>query len=75
MSRRQRAVRLGPRDVQVERRAGGVVHLCSPHALPPFSGKITKRLEYWAKAAPDRVFLAQRAGEDWRRLTYKDALE
>ncbi|HET9350145.1 MAG TPA: feruloyl-CoA synthase [Burkholderiales bacterium] len=75
MSRRQRAVRLGPRDVRVERRAGGVVHLCSPHALPPFPSKITKRLEYWAKAAPDRVFLAQRAGEDWRRLTYKDALE
>jgi feruloyl-CoA synthase len=75
MSRRQRAVRLGPRNVRVERRAGGVVHLCSPQALPSFPSKITEKLEYWAKAAPDRVFLAQRAGEHWRRLTYKDALE
>jgi feruloyl-CoA synthase len=75
MSRRQRAVRLGPRDVLVERRAGGVVHVCSPHGLAPFPSKITEKLEYWAKAAPDRVFLAQRAGEGWRRLTYKDALE
>jgi feruloyl-CoA synthase len=75
MSRRQRAVRLGPRDVLVERRASCAVHLHSPHALPPFPRKITERLEYWAKAAPDRVFLAQRAGEGWRRLTYKEALE
>ncbi|HSA91102.1 MAG TPA: feruloyl-CoA synthase [Burkholderiales bacterium] len=75
MSRRQRAVRLGPRDVVVERRAGGAVHLRSPHALPVFPQKITERLEHWARVAPDRVFLAQREGEGWRRLTYREALE
>jgi feruloyl-CoA synthase len=75
MSRRQRAVRLGPRDVRVERRAGGAIHLRSPHPLGSYPKKLTERLEHWARVAPDRVFLAQRAGEDWRRLTYKDALE
>ena len=75
MSRRQRAVRLGPRDVLVERRADGVVHLRSPRGLSAFPGKITERLEHWARVAPDRVFLAQREGEGWRRLTYQEALD
>ncbi len=75
MSRRSRAVRLGPRDVLVERRADGVVHLRSPHALAVFPEKITEKLQQWARVAPDRVFLAQREGEGWRRLTYAEALE
>jgi feruloyl-CoA synthase len=75
MSRRQRAVRLGPRDVLVERRADGVVFLRSPHALSSFPKEITERLEHWARVAPDRVFLAQRAGDGWRRLTYGEALD
>jgi feruloyl-CoA synthase len=28
----------------------------------------------WAGEAPERVFLAERAGDGWRRLTYRDAL-
>jgi feruloyl-CoA synthase len=75
MSRRQRAVRLGPRDVLVERRADGVVFLQSPHPLGAYPEKLTERLEHWARAAPDRVFLAQRAGEGWRCLTYGEALD
>ncbi len=61
--------------MEVERRAGGIVHLRSPHRLAGFPDKITERLEYWAKAAPDRVLFAQRAGDGWRRLTYREALE
>ena len=66
-----RKVALGPRDVAVERRAGGILHLRSPHALGPYPAKITERLEYWAAAAPDRIFLAQRGAT----LTYAQALE
>jgi feruloyl-CoA synthase len=75
MSRPQRAVRLGPRDVVVERRANGVVRLRSPHELPEFPRKITEKLEHWARVARDRVFLAQRSGDGWRRLTYQEALD
>ena len=69
-----RPVRLGPADVVVERRSDGTILMRSPHPLPPFPEKLTERLDYWAKAAPDRVFLAQRdtAGE-WRTLTYAQA--
>ena len=71
---RPRHLELGPTDVTVERRAGGVVHLRSPHELGPYPRKLTERLEHWAERAPDRVLFAQRDGTGaWRRLTYKDA--
>src|SRR5258706_1998219 len=72
--RRYRKVSLGPADVQVEHRPGGIVHLRSPHALGTYPAKLTERLEHWAKRAPERVFLAQRAAAGWRKLTYGEAL-
>jgi feruloyl-CoA synthase len=70
-----RQVLLGPPDVVVERRNDGAIVLRSPHALPAFPQKLTERLAHWAKAAPERVFLAQRdAAGTWRTLTYADAL-
>src|SRR6202167_1969469 len=70
-----RPVRLGPADVLVERKADGAILMRSPHALKPYPKNITERLAYWAEAAPDRIFLAQRddAGA-WRSLTYAAAV-
>jgi feruloyl-CoA synthase len=71
-----RPVRLGPRDVVVDRRPDGTIHLKSPHALPPYPAKLTERLIHWASAAPERTFLAQRdAAGGWRRVNYADALD
>jgi feruloyl-CoA synthase len=71
-----RPVRLGPRDVIVERRPDGIIHLRSPHALPPYPEKLSERLEHWAGTAPERTFLAQRdATGAWRKVTYAQALE
>jgi feruloyl-CoA synthase len=73
---RFRPVRLGPSDVVVERRADGVIHMRSPHALGPYPVKLTERLEYWAARAPDRVLFAQRDETGgWRGVTYGEALE
>src|SRR6202795_3194925 len=70
-----RPVLLGPPDVVIERRSDGAIVLRSPHPLPAFPQKLTERLVHWAKAAPERVFLAQRdASGAWRTLTYADAL-
>jgi feruloyl-CoA synthase len=33
-----------------------------------------ERLQYWAATAPDRVLLASRDGEGWRKITYLEAL-
>ena len=70
-----RPVKLGPADVLVERRGDGAILMRSPHPLPGHPQKLTERLAHWAKAAPDRVFLAQRdAAGGWRTLTYADTL-
>jgi feruloyl-CoA synthase len=70
-----RPVRLGPQDVVVERRDDGSILLRSPQALGPYPRKLTERLEYWAKAAPERIFLAQRdASGGWRTVSYAQAL-
>src|SRR4051812_4148861 len=70
-----RPVRLGPRDVVVERRPDGAIHLRSPHALAPYPAKLTERLEHWAAAVPERTFLAQRdATGGWRKLSYGETL-
>jgi feruloyl-CoA synthase len=70
-----RPVKLGPADVVVERRGDGAIVLRSPHPLPPHPQKLTERLTHWAKAAPKRIFLAQRddAG-GWRTMTYAETL-
>jgi feruloyl-CoA synthase len=58
-----------------EQRDDGAILLRSPHKLPPHPQKLTERLVHWAKAAPDRVFIAQRdAAGGWRTLTYAQTL-
>src|SRR5580692_9946248 len=70
-----RPVKLGPADVVVERRSDGAIVLRSPHPLPSYPQKLTERLTHWAKAAPQRAFLAQRdATGGWRTMTYADTL-
>ena len=71
--RRTRSIRLAPAAVLAERRAGAL-YLRSPHALPAYPRTMTERLDEWAKRAPERLFLAQRAPDgSWRRLTYGEA--
>src|SRR3954469_6266857 len=71
--RRTRSVRLAPVAMLAERR-GGALYLRSPHALPSYARTITERLEHWARHAPERVFLAQRAPDgSWLHLTYAQA--
>jgi feruloyl-CoA synthase len=68
-----RPVKLGPADVVVERRSDGAILMRSPHPLPPYPRMLTERLAHWARAAPDRVFLAQRdAAGAWRTMKYAE---
>jgi feruloyl-CoA synthase len=72
---RVRPVRLGPRDVVVERRPDGTIHLRSPHPLASYPAKLTERLEHWAQMVPERIFLAQRdVAGGWRTISYGETL-
>ncbi len=69
-----RSVRLGPRDVIVERRPDGATYIRSPHPLAAYPTKLTERLQHWAAQTPERVLFADREGGVWRKVTYGEAL-
>ena len=64
-----------PRDIAVERRDDGVIVLRSRIPLQAYETHIPASLAKRAKQAPDRIWLAQRAGEqrDWRKVSYGQA--
>ncbi len=68
-------LRFAPARVDVDRRADGTLVLRSPHALAPYPRAVGEWLVHWARTAPVRVFLAERAGGTWRKVTYAEALE
>jgi len=75
-ARRTRAVKLCAPEVLVDRRADGTLYLKSGRTLPAYPDRLTDRLVYWAKATPDRVFMAERAPDGgWRTITYAQTLE
>ncbi len=67
--------RFAPAAVELERRPDGSVLVRSPQRLGRYARAVGEWLVHWASAAPERAFLAERAGEAWRRLTYRETLE
>src|SRR3954453_15184948 len=63
------------RDIAVERRPDGVIVLQSRIPLKAYEKHIPASLAKWAHEAPERIWLAQRAGADrqWRKLSYGEA--
>ena len=63
------------RDIAVERRPDGVIILKSRIPLKAYEKHIPASLAKWAKEAPERIWLAQRAGSDrqWRKVSYGEA--
>jgi feruloyl-CoA synthase len=75
-----RAVRLGLPDAVLDRRADGSIVVRTSQAIGGYHATLSEPLVYWAKTAPDRVFLAQRDARDpvkdeWRKLTYAQVLD
>ena len=67
-----RDARYAPRALEVEARDGALI-LRNPMPWSDPMGTTVAPLAHWAAAAPDRVWLAERAGEGWRTLTYGQA--
>jgi len=68
-------LRLAPARMDIERRADGTTVLRSPQKLRGHARAVGEWLLRWARAAPERVFLAERQGEGWRSVGYREALE
>ena len=70
-----RPISFGRPAVTMERRADGVAYVRPTAALADYPGRLTDQLHHWADAAPDRIFMAERAADGgWRRITYAELL-
>ncbi len=61
-------------SVEAIRRNDGTILLRSPMPLAASARCTGEWLEHWARQAPERTFLAERCGETWTRLSYREAL-
>jgi len=66
------SLRFAPAEVEVEKRSDGAILLRSPRKLGPYPRALTEWLAHWSDRAPDRVFLAERSGNAWRKLSYRE---
>ena len=68
-------MRLGALDAVLERRDDGAILIRAKQPLGTYHRKLSEPLEHWAKAAPERTFLAQRDAQgEWRKLSYAEVL-
>jgi len=70
-----RQIAFGRPDVEIERRADGTIYLRSRSGIGAHAPRLTDRLYHFAREAPERVFVAERQGEGWRKLTYAGMLD
>jgi feruloyl-CoA synthase len=68
-------LRFAPAVVELDKRPDGAMVLRSPHKLRAHERCVGEWLVKWAQQSPQRVFLAERALEGWRKLTYAQALD
>jgi feruloyl-CoA synthase len=69
------SLRFAPPRVLVERRGDGALILRSPQKVGTPKRAVGEWLVHWARTVPERVFLAERKDDGWRRVSYGEALE
>ena len=67
-------LRYAPAEIRIEKRADGTQVLRSPQPLGSHARAVGDWLVHWYERAPERTFLAERKGDGWRRVSYRDAL-
>ncbi|MBI3444996.1 MAG: feruloyl-CoA synthase [Magnetospirillum sp.] len=67
-------INFAPARVEVEKLEDGAFIIRSPDSLKPFSRCLGDLLYHWADRIPNNAFLAQRAGDGWRKITWAQAL-
>jgi feruloyl-CoA synthase len=71
-----RDISFGDPSVTIDRKSDGTIYLRPKTALADYPVRLTDRLHHWAEAAPDRVFMAERAADGgWRKLSYGELLK
>ncbi|MCT7377105.1 feruloyl-CoA synthase [Chelativorans salis] len=69
-----RDVPFGNLDITLERRDDGAIFVTPVNTLPDYAPSMCDCLEKWAVERPDKVFMAERQGEGWRKIRYRETL-
>jgi len=70
-----RPISFGDPAVIADRRDDGTIYLRPKIALGEYPLRLTDRLHHWAKAEPNRIFMAERdANGSWRQISYAQLL-
>jgi feruloyl-CoA synthase len=70
-----RPISFGDPAVTIERRDDGTIYLRPKKPLGEYPLRLTDRLHHWAKAEPNRIFMAERdASGGWRQISYAQLL-
>lgn len=79
MSRKQvgartavRAAKLWNPDLRWEERPDGTTLIWREDALGDYPDRLTDMIDHWAGLRPDRTWMAQRDGDGWRRVNYRE---
>jgi feruloyl-CoA synthase len=68
------AVALPWKNVTFESSTDGSLRVHNTTPLGPYPSRLSEPLQHWATVAPDRVLVAARDGDGWRKVTYFEAL-
>ena len=66
-------MKFAPAKVELDRRSDGTILMRSPQKLGFYSRCLTEWLVEWSDVAPNRAFLAERKGESWKTISYREA--
>ena len=68
-----RPLNFAPVSVERSERPDGAILLRSRYPLPEFDPSLANLFRRAVEKAPSHVYLAERAGNDWRRITFEQA--
>ncbi|TMH89467.1 MAG: feruloyl-CoA synthase [Betaproteobacteria bacterium] len=67
------SLRFAPAKVDVEKRPDGSIVLRSPQKLGAYARCVTEWLVHWSDHQAERIFLAERSAQGWRRMSYRES--
>ncbi len=70
-----RRVKFWTPEISWRKDGDGSIKVWRDDPLGSYPDKMNEKLLHWAAVAPDRVWMAERDGDGWRRVTYHDAVD
>ena len=67
-----RPVRLWQAEIQQKERADGTILVRQAVPLGSYPRCLSERIAHWAGARPNQTWMAERAGDDWRRVSFAE---